>query len=98
MISIAFYVMLLFIAISAVYCAVFQLLMVENHRFWRGRSKLPAPTQPYYPRVHLIIPCKGMEPGLRKNLLAFIRQDYGYYEISFVVESARDPAIPQCHR
>ena len=92
MISIAFYVVSSCVAVSAVYSLLFLALMIENHRFWRSRSKQPAPTQPTFPRVQLIIPCKGMEPGLRDNLLAFIRQDYGNYEIAFVVESVTDPA------
>jgi hypothetical protein len=45
-------------------------------------------------RVALIAPCKGLDPDLRANLRALFRQNHPQYELHFVVESNRDPALP----
>lgn len=44
------------------------------------------------PRVALIIPCKGEEPGLAEALAAHFNHDYPCYEIIFAVDSEEDPA------
>ncbi|HLJ10764.1 MAG TPA: glycosyltransferase family 2 protein [Planctomycetaceae bacterium] len=44
--------------------------------------------------VTLIIPCKGIERDLRKNLGALFGQRYPKYTLCFVVESDGDPAVP----
>jgi cellulose synthase/poly-beta-1,6-N-acetylglucosamine synthase-like glycosyltransferase len=46
----------------------------------------------YAPRVAVICPCKGMEPGLDRNLLALCEFDYSNYELFLVLASANDPA------
>lgn len=46
----------------------------------------------YAPRVAVVCPCKGMEPGLDRNLLALCEFDYANYELFLVVASASDPA------
>ena len=46
----------------------------------------------YAPRVALICPCKGMEPGLESNLRALVSQDYGSYEVFFVLARSEDSA------
>jgi cellulose synthase/poly-beta-1,6-N-acetylglucosamine synthase-like glycosyltransferase len=46
----------------------------------------------YSPRVALLCPCKGIEPGLERNLVSlteFVRQNY---EIFFILASGSDPA------
>jgi ceramide glucosyltransferase len=55
------------------------------------RSLLAEPP-PFTPKVSIIAPCKGLEPGLEENLRALLRQDYGDYEIILVIASAQDPA------
>ncbi|MBZ5528623.1 MAG: glycosyltransferase family 2 protein [Acidobacteriia bacterium] len=52
----------------------------------------------YSPRVALICPCKGLEPGLEQNLHALCDFDYPNYEIFFVLASASDPAASIVHR
>ena len=42
----------------------------------------------------VIAPCKGFDVDLEQNLRALVRQDYHDYEVTFVVESADDPACP----
>lgn len=46
----------------------------------------------YAPRVALLCPCKGIEPGLEENLTALAEQDYPGYEIFFVLARSDDPA------
>ena len=52
----------------------------------------------YSPRVALICPCKGLEPGLEQNLHALCDFDYPNYEIFFVLAAASDPAASIVHR
>ena len=46
----------------------------------------------YAPRVAVICPCKGAEPGLEGNLTALTNFDFPEYEIFFVMASGLDPA------
>lgn len=46
----------------------------------------------YQPKAVVIIPCKGLEPGLEANVNAFCWQEYRDYELIFVTESEKDPA------
>lgn len=43
-------------------------------------------------RALVISPCKGVDVGLADNLRALLDQDYGDYDVLFVVESEDDPA------
>jgi len=52
----------------------------------------------YAPRVALICPCKGMEPGLEQNLVALSELDYPSYEIFFTLASRADPAYEVLRR
>jgi len=46
------------------------------------------------PRVALFAPCKGLDLGLKENLRPLFCQDYGNYQLHFIVESSGDPACP----
>jgi ceramide glucosyltransferase len=46
----------------------------------------------YSPRVALLCPCKGMEAGLERNLVALTELDYQNHEIFFLIASTNDPA------
>ncbi len=50
------------------------------------------------PRVAVLCPCKGIEPGLERNLLALTEFDYRGYEIFFVLASASDSAYSTVKR
>src|SRR6202047_4584008 len=50
------------------------------------------------PRVAVLCPCKGVEPGLEHNLLALTEFDYRSYEIFFVLASASDSAYSTVKR
>ncbi len=46
----------------------------------------------YAPRVALICPCKGLEPGIDLNLSALTEQGYPSFEVFFVLARSDDPA------
>jgi ceramide glucosyltransferase len=49
-------------------------------------------------RVAVFAPCKGVDLDLEANLRALLEQDYDDYEVTFIVESASDPAFPTIQR
>jgi len=61
---------------------------------WLGYVRRRLNTDPgfYAPKVAVLCPCKGVEPGLERNLVSlteFVRQNY---EIFFILASGSDPA------
>jgi len=46
----------------------------------------------FTPRVALLCPCRGIEPGLEENLTALITQDYPNFAIFFILARAEDNA------
>jgi ceramide glucosyltransferase len=46
----------------------------------------------YAPFTAVICPCRGIEPGLERNLVSLCEFDYQNYEVFFVVASENDPA------
>jgi len=50
------------------------------------------------PRVAVLCPCKGMEPGLERNLVALTEFDYRNYELFFILASSSDPAYSTVKR
>ncbi len=46
----------------------------------------------YAPRTALLCSCKGLEPGLERNLTTLTEFDFQNYEIFFVLASESDPA------
>src|SRR5688572_11528907 len=57
------------------------------------RSQLAQPTSDYGPFASVIVPCRGLEPGLAENLTALFQQTYPQYEIVFVTDNENDPAL-----
>lgn len=47
----------------------------------------------FCPFVSVIVPGRGLEPGLTDNLRTLLTQDYRDYEVLFVFDRADDPAI-----
>src|SRR2546422_7234443 len=65
----------------------------EGLRWLRmARRRLASHPGFFAPRVALICPCKGVEPGLEQNLVALSELDYPSYEIFFALASRTDPA------
>ena len=57
------------------------------------RRELEAPRALYMPFASVFVPCRGMDQGLRLNLLALFRQHYPAYELVFVSDRPDDPAL-----
>jgi len=66
---------------------------------WQGivwltyvRRRLATDPGFYAPRTAVICPCRGMEPGLERNLVSLCEFDHQNYEVFFVLASENDPA------
>ena len=61
---------------------------------WLGyvRRRLHADPGFYSPRVAVLCPCKGIEPGLERNLLSLTEFERQNYDIFFILASGSDPA------
>jgi len=61
---------------------------------WLGyvRRRLHSDPGFYAPRVAVLCPCKGIEPGLERNLVSLTEFDRQNYEIFFILASGSDPA------
>ena len=62
---------------------------------WLAYARRRAGTDPgfYSPRTAVICPCKGVEPGLERNLTALCEFDHQNYEVFFVLASEADTAV-----
>jgi ceramide glucosyltransferase len=77
------------------------LLVYLSYKSFRGgidylnyfRSELAKPTSNYTPFASIIVPCRGLDQGLEKNLYAILEQDYPEYEVIFVVDDECDLAV-----
>jgi len=52
----------------------------------------------YAPRSAVICPCRGMEPGLERNLVSLCEFNHQNYEVFFVLASESDPAYSTIKR
>lgn len=61
---------------------------------WLGYVRRRLHTDPgfYAPRVAVLCPCKGVEPGLERNLTSLTEFERQNYEIFFILASEKDPA------
>jgi ceramide glucosyltransferase len=46
----------------------------------------------YAPRTAVLCPCRGLEPGLERNLVSLCEFDHRNYEVFFILASDSDPA------
>lgn len=78
--------------------AVLQILLglylVYGAVSWLAYARRRATTDPgfYSPRTAVLCPCKGVEPGLERNLTALCEFDHQNYEVFFTLASESDPA------
>ena len=77
----------------------FLQILVGIYLIWQGiqwlgyvRRRLHMDPGFYAPRVALLCPCKGMEPGLERNLLALTEFERQNYEIFFILAAESDAA------
>ncbi|HVS88210.1 MAG TPA: glycosyltransferase family 2 protein [Candidatus Acidoferrum sp.] len=61
---------------------------------WLGYVRRRVMTDPgfYAPRTAVLCPCRGLEPGLERNLVSLCEFDHRNYEVFFILASASDPA------
>jgi ceramide glucosyltransferase len=61
---------------------------------WLGYTRRRMFSDPgfYAPSTAVLCPCKGVEPGLERNLVSLTEFDYQNYEVFFILASASDPA------
>jgi ceramide glucosyltransferase len=61
---------------------------------WLGYVRRRLHTDPgfYAPRVAVLCPCKGIEPGLERNLLSLTEFERQNYELFLILASGSDPA------
>jgi ceramide glucosyltransferase len=61
---------------------------------WLSYARRRGATDPgfYSPRTAVLCPCKGVEPGLERNLSALCEFDHQNYEIFFILASESDAA------
>ena len=57
------------------------------------RREVRAPAPSFTPFASVVVPCRGVDDGLRENLSALFAQDYPAYELIFVSDSSDDPAL-----
>src|SRR2546423_8641721 len=57
------------------------------------RLELDAKRSLYMPSASVVVPCRGLDQGLRANLAALFTQHYPAYELVFVSDRADDPAL-----
>ena len=72
---------------------------------WQGiqwlayvRRRLKTDPGFYAPRTAVICPCRGMEPGLERNLISLCEFDHQNYEVFLVLASESDPAYSTAKR
>jgi ceramide glucosyltransferase len=69
------------------------LVLVSASAIRYKRLRAPEESRPVWPRVSLLKPLCGLEPGLETNLKSFFQQDYPVFEIVFGTRDASDPAL-----
>jgi len=84
---------------SLFYFLAFLQIAVGCYLIWQGlqwlgyvRRRLLTDPGFYAPRLAVLCPCKGVEPGLERNLVALTEFNHQNYEIFFILASASDPA------
>ncbi len=82
--------MIIALAVLAILQGIFTLR--ESIRSARYIRTFRPKTRPTRDRVALFCPCKGTDPEFDKNIRSILDQDYGNYEVHFIVESSDDPA------
>lgn len=88
----------LVLAGTAVVQALMLLLHAYEHCRYSRSCMRTIPRRRPEGRAMVLVPCKGFDLDLEDNLLALLRQDYDDYEVTFVVETAEDPAYPVIQR
>ena len=89
----------LFYFLSIVQIAVGAYLIWQGWQ-WLDYARRRMRTDPGFhaPRVAVLCPCKGIEPGLERNLVSLTEFNHQNYELFFILASAKDPAAAAVKR
>ncbi len=87
------HLLLLCALIGLLSCTVFLILLALAFVRFRRRPPVAAAREKPWPRVSLLKPLHGLEPGLESNLESFFGQDYPHYEVIFGCRQESDPAL-----
>ncbi len=89
----------LFYFLAVVQIAVGAYLIWQGLQ-WLGYARRRMRTDPGFhaPRVAVLCPCKGVEPGLERNLVSLTEFNHQNYEVFFILASASDPAAAVVNR
>jgi cellulose synthase/poly-beta-1,6-N-acetylglucosamine synthase-like glycosyltransferase len=83
----------LFYFLAIVQIAVGAYLIWQGWQ-WLDYARRRMRTDPGFhaPRVAVLCPCRGVEPGLERNLVSLTEFNHQNYEVFFILASANDPA------
>src|SRR6267143_4529811 len=86
-------ILLIFYFLAIVQIALALLSLRGGLRFRNYiRFELDRPKIDFKPFASVIVPCRGLDQGLRENLASLFALDYPCYELLFVVDAESDPA------
>lgn len=92
--SVIFYGFLVLATATAFSAVLFCVQAWEHFRYAKSRLSHLGRNFPIG-RAMVLVPCKGLDVDLDKNLEALFTQDYENFEIRFLVESTSDPVYSQ---
>ena len=69
---------------------------IRHLRFFR-RRQYDRPGD-FAPPLTLVLPCRGIDPGLEENLRAYFELDYPDFQLLLVTDSSSDPSVPVLER
>lgn len=85
------------LAVVAAGLGAMPILLAFRFRRYVTRE-LARPLSGYTPKVSVILPCKGLDPGFDENIQAIFDQDYPDFELIFATATADDEACPAIRR
>ncbi len=85
------------LATTAIALGALPIMLAMRFRRYVLRELARPPTC-YTPRISVILPCRGLDPGFEENIQAIFDQDYPDFEIIFATATAEDEACPAIRR
>ncbi len=80
-------------AIGAILALLALMPVLATLRFRRYvRQEMGSDRPPFTPKLSVILPCKGIDPGFDQNVRSLLDQEYPDFEVLFVTATALDPA------
>jgi cellulose synthase/poly-beta-1,6-N-acetylglucosamine synthase-like glycosyltransferase len=69
--------------------------VMDSIRYYRYIDRhLQDPVKAWTPFASVVLPCKGLDYEMGKNVETLLRQEYPHYEVIFVTASASDASVP----